>query len=518
MSRLILKRLCDLCGEEIISRFSKNNKAKMYCHNCWWGDKWDALSYGKEYNFSHTFHFQFHELLLSVPHMSLQNINMVGSDYCNMESDDKRCYLTFGGHYNEDCAFSEYSFYNKEIFDSFWTFKSEQCSNCVMVENCYRTFYSVECNDCMDTYFSFDCRNCSNIIGCAGLRNKKYCIFNKQYTKENFLKEKDNINFSSYKIILKFKKKAEEIWKKTPRKNISILHSTNCIGNFIVNSKNSKNIWLAEGIEDSRNMYIVAWSKDCMDESSQGGDELSYLCSSGGGLYGSIAVLYSFSKDPAKTKHSFNCRYSYAISNCSDCFGCVGLRNKKYCILNKQYTKEEYEKLVLEIIKHMNEKPFVSKVNGNVYKYGDFFTAEYALFAYNETVANDFYPITKEEAEKRGFIWREEPEVNYKFSDYEIPDNIIDVKDDILEKVLKCEITGKAYRITKQELIYYRKLNIPIPRIAPLVRIKLRIQSLPPFKFFDRNCMKCGIEIETSYSPERPEIVYCEGCYNREIY
>jgi len=303
----------------------------------------------------------------------------------------------------------------------------------------------------------------------------------------------------------------------------------NCAGNYIINSKNSKNIWLAEQTEDSKNMYIVAWSKESMDETSQGNDELCYICSSGGGLYGSIAVLYSFSNDPAKTKHSFNCFYSYTVNNCSDCFGCVCLKNKKYCILNKQYTKQEYEELLPKVKEQMNRMPFVSKKSGKVFSYGDFFPDEFSLFAYTETVANDFHPKLKEEVENEGFIWTEEFENKREFSNYKIPDDIKEVKDDILEKTLKCEKTGKAYRITKQELLYYRKLNIPIPRVAPFERIRLRVQSLPPFKFFNRTCMcdktnhfhenhHCTVEFETSYSPDSPEIVYCEKCYQGEVY
>lgn len=370
----------------------------------------------------------------------------------------------------------------------------------------------------MDTYFSFDCRNCSNIIGCAGFRNKSYCIFNKQYTKEEYEKIKEDINFGSHKVICDFIKKAKKVWQETPRKNNSIIHSTNCSGNYIVNSKNSKNIWSAEETEDSKNMYIVAWSKESMDETSQGNDELCYMCASGGGLYGSIAVLYSFAKNPAKTKHSFNCAYSYTVGNCSDCFACVGIKNKKYCIFNKQYSKEEYSELLEKIKKQMIKKPFVSKITGNIFSYGDFFPNEHSLFSYNETVANNFYPKTKEEAEKDGFVWTEEIETEYKFNDYEIPDDIKEVGDDILDKTLKCEKTGKAFRITKQELNFYRKINLPIPRINPFIRIKERVQFLPPFKFFERNCDKCGLEIQSSYSKERPEIVYCEQCYNKEVY
>jgi len=39
-----------------------------------------------------------------------------------------------------------------------------------------------------------------------------------------------------------------------------------------------------------------------------------------------------------------------------------------------------------------------------------------------------------------------------------------------------------------------------------------------PRKLYIRNCDKCGKEMKTTYAPERPEIVYCENCYNKEVY
>jgi CxxC-x17-CxxC domain-containing protein len=35
---------------------------------------------------------------------------------------------------------------------------------------------------------------------------------------------------------------------------------------------------------------------------------------------------------------------------------------------------------------------------------------------------------------------------------------------------------------------------------------------------FDRRCNKCGKPIKTTYSPDIKEIVYCEECYNKEVY
>jgi hypothetical protein len=46
--------------------------------------------------------------------------------------------------------------------------------------------------------------------------------------------------------------------------------------------------------------------------------------------------------------YSANIEYSFNCYNCTFCFACLGLRKKNYCILNKQYTKEEYQKLKRE--------------------------------------------------------------------------------------------------------------------------------------------------------------------------
>lgn len=517
-SKSLYKRKCDLCKKSVISRFSETNPAKMYCSSCWWGDTWDPLDLGMEYDFNQDFFSQFHKLLFAVPHVSLLNSNMVESDYANMESDDKRCYLVFGGLSNEDCAFSEYSIAGKEVYDAYWVSKSEQCYEVINVERCYRTFYSQNCYDCFDTYASYDCRNCSNIIGCAGLRNKSYCIFNKQYSKEEYSEIKKNLNFGSRENVNDLLKDSRKTWLSFPHKDTFVTHSVDCSGNEIVNSKNSKNVWQVDSIEDCKNIYIAAWNKSCYDETSTGNNELAYMCASGGGLYNCIAVLYSFGSDMENKKNSFNCYYSYSILNCRDCFGCVGLRNKQYCILNRQYEKDEYFAMLDKIKTQMMELPFTSKISGQTFSYGDFFPSEHSLFAYNETVATDFYPKDKGQSLSEGFVWRVETETQYEFSDYGIPDDIKDVDDSILSKILKCKQTGKGYKITASELSFYRKLNIPIPLISPLARIKDRVSTLTPFKIYNRSCDKCGMDIKTSYSPDRPEIVYCEKCYQQEVY
>lgn len=99
----------------------------------------------------------------------------------------------------------------------------------------------------------------------------------------------------------------------------------------------------------------------------------------------------------------------------------------------------------------------------------------------------------------------------------EIPDHIKDVPDDILQAILKCARCGKNYRIIRMELDLYRRMNIPIPRKCPFCRDRARIALLNSIKIYNRTCAKCGTAIQTSYAPDRPEIVYCEVCYQTEV-
>lgn len=515
--RALYKRKCDLCDKEVISRVSPDKKYPMYCKNCWWSDKWDAVKYGRDYDFSRPFFEQFKDLLFSVPHISIFNANTVNSDWVNQETDDKNCYLNVGGHYNEDSAYNTYELFSKDSFDNYWLFKSELCYENLNCERCYRISFSQECLDSQDIAFCYDCRNCQNCLGCAGLRHKQYWIFNQPSTRENYQKFLKENPLSSRKNISFLKEKAKKVWLTVPHRESFMVKTVNCSGNFLTESKNTKQSWNIEKAEDSKYLYIGANVKDNYDVSSYGGADLSYECSSSGGAYSSKFILYCMAGDPLGKPTSSSLEYCYAVIDCNNCFGCIGLRNKEFCILNKQYSKEEYGKIREKIIEQMNSLPYKDK-KGIEYRYGEFFPTEISPFGYNETVAQEYFPLEKAEALERGYNWSDyEAETKYQFSDYQIPDDISDVKDDILEKILKCEVSGKPYRIIPMELAFYRRLRLPIPGRAPLQRHKDRMSRLLPRKLFQRQCQKCQKDIETSYSLDRPEIVYCVDCYQKEI-
>lgn len=277
---------------------------------------------------------------------------------------------------------------------------------------------------------------------------------------------------------------------------------------------------------------IVKNNKNCYDFTQFGeNNELIYksLCS-GKNAYDVIGCINSL--ESRQTKYVV-----YCYNNNSNLFGCISLRNKNYCILNKQYTKEEYEKLVPKIIKQMNNMPYVDK-KGRTYVYGDFFPTEIAQFDYNETSAQEFFPLTKKEAEEQGYSWKESKERNYKITiePKNLPNDIKDVNESIISEIIGCEHAGKckeqcttAFRIIKSEFQFYKSQNLPLPHLCPNCRHYQRVLNRNPNKFFDRKCMcekenhlhgakKCEVEFKTSYAPGRSEIVFCEKCYQHEVY
>ena len=175
----------------------------------------------------------------------------------------------------------------------------------------------------------------------------------------------------------------------------------------------------------------------------------------------------------------------------------------------------------------MNTMPYVDK-NNKIYKYGEFFPTELSIFAYNETMSQEFSPLTKEEAKEKGYQWRDADEKNYAITikAENIPDDIKDVDDKILEEVLGCAHAGncdhqcfEAFRITAGELQFYKKHNIPLPDKCANCRYHERFAQVPLPRLYKRICMKCKkVEFETPYAPDRPEVVYCESCYNKEVY
>jgi len=511
-------RNCDKCGEKSLSIFSPNQKIISYCQACWWKDDWDGTEYAMDYNLQRPFLEQVRELTEKTPFASLASLykSLKDSDYSNDLAWSKNCYLVFWADYCESVYYSSVLKGLKYSLDCLRAKDSELCYESIGINKCYQTFFSDECDACVDVWFSRNCYNCTNCIGCVNLRGASYFILNVKYSKEKYLEKLKELNFKSLAKLKEFEQQAQNFWRTLPYRVYSGNSlNFNVTGEYVYESKNSKEMYICDGVENCKHTQFITVkpAKDCMDYSGWGNNASR--------IYESIVV----GENADSVYFCFSCwpdtlNLQYCIWNIAgkNNFGCVNLKRKSYCILNKQYPKEEFEKLRTQIIADMKKNPYVDKL-GREFFYGEFFSPEFSKLSYNKSNAMRFFSKTKEEALKEGYTWDDRPDPVYTttMQSGALPDTIKETDENILNEVIECIDCKRGYKITKGELDLMRKLNLPLPHECPKCRENSRFSRLNPPKSFQRNCAKCNVEINTAFSPERPEIIYCEKCYQGEF-
>lgn len=476
--RNLYKRKSDLSGKDMISFISPDKPYKVFSFDEWWGDDWNAMDYGRDFDFNRPFFDQFHELMMDVPKMCLNQWQCENSDYVCFSDFCKNCYLISAASNCEDCLYSNLISSSRNCLDVTGCKECELAYDSVDCVGCYNIVNCIKCENSRDLSYCFDLKNCEDCIGCYNLNRKKYCIFNEQLTKEKYEKQKEKISVNKKQFLDFVRHKAIHRYAK-------VVNCENSSGDSLVNSKNASNCFDSSELQDCKFVHFSMNTKDSMDTigASNKGVE---LCYEGMSIEGSnMAFGYYIAG------HN-NIYYCECVFACRDVFGCIGTKHKKYCILNKQYTKEQYEELLPRIIEHM-------KKTG---EWGEFFPIKYSTFCYNETVASEYYPMTKDEVLDKGWAWKDEEKENKKAD----------------EKYLICKTCKKNFKIIPQEEKFYKKMNLSEPENCHNCRYTERMKMKNPRRLWNRKCTKCDKEIMTSYSPERPEIVYCEECYLKEVY
>ncbi len=537
--RKLYKRKCDATWIDVASIYSPDKSFKVYEQDYWWSDKWDAMKYGRDYEFSKSFFEQYNDLFKVVPKRDVVKWTaLVNCHYVIAIWACKDCYLLFDSSNSENCYYWNCLDFSQNCIDWYNMKDCIECYELIDCANCYKCFNSEKSINCNDSNYLYNCKNCNNCFWCVNLENKSFYIFNKEYTKTEYLKKMNTIIDNK-----DFKNQFNEFKLKFPKISNTIINSENAFWDLIYNSKD---VYDSYEINDSNN---IRYSLRVYQNNNDTVDTFKIInnCSK---VY-ECWVIYKncfwtyFSIDCWKEcENIFYCSESKAIKNC---FWCHWIHHKQYCILNKQYTKEQYEELVPKIIEHMME----------TWEWWEFFPSFISPFGYNETVANEYFPLSRDEVlNKRhpefisgsimhefskkhsikdtetSSVWQSKNWPIFNRSDYEspfpkvdkiipaskLPNNISNIPDDILNRAIECEITKKPFRIIKQELEFYRKHNLPIPRRHPDQRHFDRMALRNPRKLYDRKCDKCGKNIKTTYAPGRSEIVYCEECYNKEVY
>lgn len=537
--RTLYKRTSNEPGssDALISLYREDSPvATVYSHKYWQGDGWDPSAFGQEYDPSRSFFEQFKELYQKVPWPNLTTWNNVNCEYDNLTKDCKDCYLCFGGGDSEYTTHATFGFDAKESSDLYFCNKVERCYECTDCSGCYNVRYARYARSCMDSYFLYDCVNCTNCIGCVNLRNKSFCIFNEQYTREEYFDRLKQIDFGSFETVSKLQSKFAEHLKKYPRRFAMLTQTKDSTGDNLNNVFNVRESFdFTENAENVEGSMIAGWNlKDALNVSHAGiGAELVY--DSFGIFKGAQNVACSL-----YCPTCVNCRYCYNCNGAENCFGCVGIKKGSYMILNKKYSKEDYFALVARIKKDMTDRPYVD-AKGREYPFGQFFPAELSPFGYNESMAEEYFPLQKEEAIAQGFQWYQKVDTTQPEAiDWDqVPDSILDTGEEFKNKVFACQETGKVFRLSNLEWDLYKRLTIPLPRLHPEVRHQKRFKSRGGILMTDVNCncagetslsglytntakhehgsLPCGKSFKTVYRADSGTTLYCERCYQDEV-
>ena len=411
---------------------------------------------------SQTFIQDFRDLFLKSPQCGSWSRASENCDYGDIITVSKDCYMCFN---SGNCRNAYYCEDSRALTD---------CTDCAFCENCELVYECTDCDDCYDcnffqdchncngVQFSYDLRRCKNCIGCAGLRDKEYCIFNKQYDKDRYEEYLSQINLTDEKVLTKINDELEKLKRETPRMFAHQFDTTNCTGDYIYHSKNCHMCFDTRHTEDSG--YITQANLDM-------GTKDSWDC-------GPIPTGMDLCYDVSYSHYLFDCQHLYWCGNlknsqyCANCmesenlFGCQYLQHKRegFYILNQKVDEKYFHGKVAEIKKVLDEK--------GIYTLHD-------------------------------LIYKNLNNQELKISDSQLSRD--------------CQICKEKFKIIPKEIEFYKKHEIRLPIYCPFCRAAQRFDLRNEREVFKRKCDACKKTLITTYPPESPHLVYCLDCWWKHI-
>jgi hypothetical protein len=306
---------------------------------------------------------------------------------------------------------------------------------------------------------------------CWNLRNKEYYFQNEKFSKEEYEKKMAEYDLGLLEGQKKARQEFENLRGKFMVKALRKINCENCFGDYLVGCKDCEEIYFSDGCRDSKNVL-------------RGTEDLnSYDCVVGG----KIEVCYNLLQPGWCYMCAFNnscnrCNETYLsemCTDCNECLGCISLKRGKFCIFNKRYTEEEYGRL--------KDKIFV-ELNAGENKFEEFFDPSKSPFAYEETIADLYFPKTEMKTLEGDFG-----------------------KD-------KCALCGRISLATDAEKNFYSKMGLALPDRCFLCRIMSLARPYSVVELKDTDCASCGEKILTGKSERVYDKTYCEKCYLKATY
>jgi hypothetical protein len=436
-----------LSGVPQLSMFDTERGYRICTIDEFWSDSVDNIEFGVPFDFNRSLAEQWGSLLHRVYLPPLNITNVEGSDYVTSARNVKNCYLCFAINDSQDCL---YCMHHNNGNDNLYCIGAKYCQycfGCLDVERCYSCQHLQDCQDCSSCFGCSDCADCHDCIGCAGLRHARNCLFNSGVSKEKVDAFRAENDFAEQKARRELLARCEEFIAAQNHQTQYNINAEECSGIYIVNSRNLLQCYHASGSEDCGYLLVGNDSRDCW----RGYGVRSELCYQAGPIH-TTGLVYA-----SRVWGGENNVYSHLLYNCSNCFGCIGLVRKSYCVLNRQYKREEYFEIVPRIIAQMS-------ANG---EWGEFLSPKYAPLYYEESLGPDLIEsVSDAELSRRGYCTR--PAVQQgavgEIDSSSLPEHIdqVDVGE-LAGRSVAGAASGQAFRYQRKELEFYKKHRIALP-------------------------------------------------------
>lgn len=437
---------CALSNEQVISYYSSIALFPIV------GVDYDARAvdpekFSQEYSFKKPFFNQLFTLWKAVPRDAFPTLNKTKELSLAVGYDLVDCHFVWNSSKSNNVLYSTDVHDAQNCLDCLLISNSSNCYECIDCHNCINVSWGLNCRECRDSKFLKNCHNCKNCLFCVGLADKEFYIFNQPVSEESYQETVLN-------------------WKLSLRSNEDLAKEK--FAEFEASfNRNSF---------DLANYFLVSEANDCLEGCASIGP-IKNSARFVGILPPADKVINSIYCGPNVSNLTYcsNCRDS------SDLFACVGLCGKQYCILNKQYSKESY----LKMVNLVKEQMILGK------EWGQFLPATFSPFPYNCSTAGDYLPLSEVQADMLGFVWDNSYEnlqpsmvlknIEKQTGTYlaEIPNSIQEIiLSKLAETLFVCEISGKIFGMLPEEIKLYRELGVPPPSRSFEQRYKERILRL----------------------------------------
>ncbi len=500
--RRLHRRTCDASGQEMLSAYPQSTPFPVYKNDIWWGDSWNPLRYGRPIDFGRPFFPQLAELQKVVPREGTSIFNSENCEYNGHIRESKNCYMNSLVFRCEDTHYSYWMVNDKDAVDCLMVNESSLCYECLDCDHIYEAVGLQECNNCHHCYFSYQLRGCAHCIGCSNLSNASYCVENRQVTKEEYQRVLATVLTGRRSDLHKGWLLFNSAYQAGEHRATRNINCENIVGDHLFNSKNCEMAFDGHGGEDMYHTISFGDSKDVVLSYSAGWPrcELVYF-----------SAVTRASTDIAFCYYTFfssGLRYCDSSMQSHDCFGCIGLRHSRNCILNSAYTTHEYQQLSKRLIEHMKDTG----------EWGHFFPPYLSTFSYHDSAAQDYFPLCETEAIKAGFRWQDEVSPAQTPVTTMAPDNREDIAIQSSALVYSCSRTKRPYKVTNTELGFYKTMNLPPPDLSPDERHRARLVRRNPYLLWGRACARSGRMIYSSFAPHKPETVVSDEEFRRHVW